>query len=1123
MGKQLIVKMVFVALAGAATCMRAAAGQPDPTREIFLATSPAVAPDGSYFVFEWCNRLWKAPLAEPSGTITALPLTDGKTRESSPVISPDGTRVAFRAGHATGSFRIFELSLAEPSRHRQLSFHSELTLPYGYTSDGLSICAAAVREADDVRVGRKPILVATSGTGLETPLLDVRCDEPAVSPDGKKVLFVRFGDNMYRKRRGTSSPATGQIWCYDRVSSNFTCVVSTADDAASPRWLPDGSGFLYTRGQGGIRNLRLHTFAGADVPLTRYTDDHVLTPSLSADGSTVVYRHGFGFELMRIPAELRKNPSAFAVDSLRATSLRLVPAGGIPAQPPCRSRYTTATNIDESGSVDFTSDGAQIAFTAGGDLWVMDAVIRQPVRVYTATNAFVRECAFSPSGRTLYFIADRGDGTFVARARCASASLPWWENVDFDCRVLVSDDAFRKNLSVSPDGKLLAWGDRKGRLSIAGIDGKLLARLPASSATSACAWHPSSRLIAFAMRDRNANYDVWLAWLPDFGKAAGRPVEIAKRDCLNVSRYWAWDGMPTFSPDGKLLAFVGERTETAAHINYYIFYVYFNAADEASDNEAWKQLEQARKATAEKNEAAGKEKSLAKNVLKGAVEKLKTEGKPKAAKTSGAHAVAPVRDERLPERVRRVRVAVAANPVFSHDSRTLAFTANAQVSTIHIPDRRSATKRLGTKTTVLRWIKDKDTLLGVTDQIPSVNEKKLMFTVQTERSRADFNELAFRTAWGSLRDTFYDPALHRTDWKAVRDLYLPYARNAPSADVFTRLCQKVLGEMDSSHMGFTPTLAAESDWGRWSGNQSGWQETTAHLGVEFVPEAEGWRVTRLLPETPLASLRGHPEAGDVILRIDGEKVSDATAPARVLSVPDGHRFRVTFRHGTLTNTVFAAGITFEKAREKACARAIAARCDRVHAATGGRVGYIHVKQMNIDSLVAFEEKLAAEGMDKEALIVDVRDNGGGYIADRLLEVLSGPRHGRFRSRGATDWGYGDIRNRHRPLLSDVRLVVLANQWSCSNAEIFTHAIKSLRRGTVVGTPTCGAVIGTASRQVFDFGTLRLPGTWWKTADGTDMEHHPAQPDVPVALTPADEAAGRDPQLEKAIELALKAE
>ena len=423
------------------------------------------------------------------------------------------------------------------------------------------------------------------------------------------------------------------------------------------------------------------------------------------------------------------------------------------------------------------------------------------------------------------------------------------------------------------------------------------------------------------------------------------------------------------------------------------------------------------------------------------------------------------------------------------------------------------------KARVVGWTKEKDSILGVVDNVPSVNEKRLMLAVQTERSRADFYELAFRTLWGTLRDSFYDPNLHGVDWKAVRDAYLPYARHAPSADVFTRLCQKALGELDSSHMGFTPTLAAESNWGRWSGNRSGWKETTFSLGVEFEPQAEGWRVTRLMPETPLASLKGHPDVGDVILSVDGKAVSASSEPARVLTVPDGHRFRVTFRRGAATNTVVAAGIALDKAREKACARAIAARRDRVHEATGGTVGYIHVKRMNVESLVAFEEELAAEGMDKEALIVDVRDNGGGYIADRLLEILSGPRHGRFRSRGSTGWGCGDLRNRHRPLLSDVRLVVLANQWSCSNAEIFTHAVKSLNRGTVVGTPTCGAVIGTGSRQIFEFGTLRVPGTWWKTADGADMEHHPALPDVAVDFTPADEASGRDPQLEKAIELA----
>ena len=211
------------------------------------------------------------------------------------------------------------------------------------------------------------------------------------------------------------------------------------------------------------------------------------------------------------------------------------------------------------------------------------------------------------------------------------------------------------------------------------------------------------------------------------------------------------------------------------------------------------------------------------------------------------------------------------------------------------------------------------------------------------------------------------------------------------------------------------------------------------------------------------------------------------------------------------------------ARSKECNLGIAARRERVHEATGGKVGYIHIKKMDADSLREFEDDLYSEGIVREALIVDVRDNGGGNTADRLLEMLCGAIHAKHRSRTAAGWEHTEIGRRHRPLLADVRLVVLANERSCSNAEIFAHAVKNLKRGVVVGTPTCGAVIGTTSQTILCYGTMRKPHVWWKTVGGADMEHHPAVPDVAVDFTPADEAFGRDPQLEKAIELALKAQ
>ncbi|MCL1921418.1 MAG: S41 family peptidase [Kiritimatiellaeota bacterium] len=168
-----------------------------------------------------------------------------------------------------------------------------------------------------------------------------------------------------------------------------------------------------------------------------------------------------------------------------------------------------------------------------------------------------------------------------------------------------------------------------------------------------------------------------------------------------------------------------------------------------------------------------------------------------------------------------------------------------------------------------------------------------------------------------------------------------------------------------------------------------------------------------------------------------------------------------------------------------------------------------------DNYYRFEQDIFAEGFGKDGMIIDVRNNTGGFVADRILNVLCGSVHSIATARDAAPaylagyWG--------RPVW-DKPLVVLCNQNTTSNGEIFTHAIKTLKRGKVVGVPTQGAVIATPTVAILDLGDLRLPNRGWFLMDGTDMELHGAQPDVLVWHTPADTAAGRDPQLDAAIDL-----
>jgi tricorn protease len=185
-------------------------------------------------------------------------------------------------------------------------------------------------------------------------------------------------------------------------------------------------------------------------------------------------------------------------------------------------------------------------------------------------------------------------------------------------------------------------------------------------------------------------------------------------------------------------------------------------------------------------------------------------------------------------------------------------------------------------------------------------------------------------------------------------------------------------------------------------------------------------------------------------------------------------------------------------------------------ASKGQFGYLHISQMAMPNFRKFEEELVSQGAGRDGLVIDVRENPGGSIADHLLTALTQPVHAITVPRGG---GPGYPMDRKVYTSWNKPIVVLCNQNSGSNAEIFSHAIKTLKRGQLVGVPTAGAVVSTGSAQVFDAGVLRLPTRGWFTLnDGEDMEKNGAVPHHLVWLEPNTLPHGRDAQMTKAIEV-----
>ena len=273
--------------------------------------------------------------------------------------------------------------------------------------------------------------------------------------------------------------------------------------------------------------------------------------------------------------------------------------------------------------------------------------------------------------------------------------------------------------------------------------------------------------------------------------------------------------------------------------------------------------------------------------------------------------------------------------------------------------------------------------------------------------------------------------------------------------------------------------------------------------------------------SPADHLKTKVLPGEIVLSINGKAVQPGLDLTQFLNGPPHRDVRLRVRNDMgVDRDVQLRAITYEKARSLLYEQWIQDTERKVAAVSGNRLGYLRIRSMDMPSFYRFERDLYNVGINKEGLIIDVRENGGGFTTDHLLTALTQPVHAITVPRGGEP-GYPQDRKVY--VTWNKPIVVLCNQNSFSDAEIFVHAIKTLHRGPVVGVPTAGGVLGTISVPIMDVGRLRVPYRgWFLLANGEDMELNGAMPDYVVWPRPGEMSQGKDEQLVKAIEV-LQAE
>ena len=1030
--------------------------------QIQLQSSATITPDSKTLVFAWAGDIWTSSLqGGKANRLTYHPAPD-----DTPKVSRDGNFVFFNSDR-TGSEQVFRIPI-KGGTPDQITFHSEGSSLEDLHPTKPVILVRGYRDHS----GRRPYRLIEKNLNPnedEEIIFDANARYGRYSPDGKKLLIVRDGAPTYRK--GYEGAQASRLWLYDFTKETFTEPVKDKTGCRYPIWAPDGKSFYYVTSRSGAYNIWQHQFdKEGDRQITQYTDDSVFAPAISADGKTIVYRHLL--DLHTISSQGKASPEK--IDLYHRTTL----------EHPESETLTFSSTRDAT----VTPTGLEWAFEAGGEIWAMDTLLKEPNQL-TNSPALESDIYFAKNGKYLYYKKDNGVIVNYWRMSKTNSKEFWWNAESFDHQPITKGPKQKYSFSLSPDEEQIAYVEYPGTLYLAKPDGSEARKLIEGWASPSYVWSPDGNHIAYAVEDYNYNSDIYII------------ATDGKSEPINVSRHPDSDYSPVWSPDGKILAFAGRRHSTQTDL----FFVHLRRKTHfRSDRDA--KIESARRAMSKDPQYKEEKKEET------------TEAETEKPKKEDDDPQDPIDFEDLYKRIQRIPLngMSLSRLHWMPDSKNLTFQSDGSIHRVEAKAGAKPAVMAKASGPIIRY-SDNDKIYLVADGVPSFFTKGRLssysFTIPINRDRVQYQRMGFKIAWRVLRDRFYDGRLNNRDWDKIRTKYELAAANAPTANEYARVMALLLGELNASHMGFYPNDFPK----QWKFNEA-WRSFTPHLGIRLDKKNE---VTFVHPNGPADRPGSRLHIGDRILKVDDQAIRSDVSLTRTLNgrLDRDIHLSVKGENEEAPREVIIRPISYSQARALAQSAHLDKRNTRVKNASKDKIGYLHVARMMWDEFEKFEHHIYERGAGKNGLIIDVRDNGGGFTCDHLLTVLTQPMHAYTVGRnGAT----GYPQDRHVYASWNKPIVVICNQNSFSNAEIFSHAIKTIDRGKLVGTPTAGGVISTGSATILELGRMRLPGRgWFLPHNGEDMELYGAVPHFIVDVRPGDLSSGKDPQLDKAIEVLKK--
>ena len=1047
-------------------------------------SEPSFSADRREIVFASGGDLWTVPA---SGGDARL-LVSHPATERRPFFSPDGSRLAFTSAR-TGNGDIYVLTLSSGTLSR-ITFDDSNDLLDGWSRDGKYLYFSST--AHDV-AGMNDVYRVPASGGTPLPVAGDRYSAEfwsSAAPDGRTIaITARSRANVDWWRNGSSHIDQSEIWLVGNVEPGatgiprYSAVTGRGAKSEWPMWSRDGATLYYVSDRGGPQNLWTRPVSGGDERrLTNFTTGRVLWPAISLDGEAIVFERDFGIWVYDRASNAAKEV---------AINLRGAPAGNE------IEHVTFTNNIRELA---LAPDGKKVAFVVRGEIYAASAKDGGDAARVTVNPASDGQVQWAPDSRRIVFASDRN----------GSSNLYVY---DFGSRSETQLTSGAGNSDVtphwSPDGKHIAYVRNATELHVIDPETKsdrkvatgILDRAPFLS-ERAIAWSPDSRLIAYLTTAGNKLFGNVFVVSAEGGQS--RAVSYVP---TTFSSTISW------SPDGTYLLFdAGQRTEETQLIRVDLtpqtprfredqFRELFPQQPLRPVSPALRPVDTTRRAANQRTDSSRTADTATK----------------KGAKRTD------IVFEGIRQRSSTVPVGVDVNSQqLSPDGKYVLLTAGAEgVQNLYVypmdellRDERVArqlTSTSGGKSNA-QWSSDgKEVWYLENNRINSVNVesravKSLGVSAEMDVDFEKEKMVVFEQGWRYLRDNFFDDKMNGVNWDAAKAHYGQYVAGARTPDEMRRAMQLMIGELNASHSGINAPGGAPF--------------TTGRIGLEYdrseYEKSGRLRVTNIIPLSP-AALSGRIKVGDYLTAVEGRAVNGRTNVDELLTYRINRQTTLAMRgaSGAYEVQILPANAGTEKRliyREW-----VEGRRDYVSKISGGKLGYVHMLDMGAGSLTQLYQDLDAENSAKSGVVIDVRNNNGGFVNAYALDVFTRKPYLTMQVRGFPEVS---ARTQLGQRSLELPTVLVTNQMSLSDAEDFSEGYRALGLGKIVGEPTAGWIIYTSNVGLIDGSIVRLPFVRIRGADGKDMEMNPRPVDVEVRRPVGESYSGSDSQLDAAVRVLM---